>query len=1083
MEVDVSKINCTDQLEMASSAQENVQQETNVSSLSHLDASIPSQSHQDGGKAVIMWHQASRSVSNKSSSSSTSSIESCASNLSDSRPASSFGIHTPKIEDFEILKPISRGAFGKVFLCHRKDQPEKKLAVKVMKKCEMVEKNMVSQVIAERNAMALTKSPYVVNLCYCLQSTNNIFLVMEYMIGGDIKSLLGVYGWFEEAMAVFYIAEVVLALEYLHKRGIVHRDVKPDNMLLSSTGHVKLTDFGLSEVGLKNELKVADLVTNTPWNKNNFAASRIVRTPGQILSLTAHLSFNYTGSTDTNGSLRAASRAGGSYMEESSGRSSQLGMSDSSYRNSTSCLIPTAGLSLSTLTPVTGARNVLTTPASLGSRSKLTTPAGNTSDKQTVTPATRGSRFVRKKSFMDTLAYSMQEKSPVPEVDNAMDTSKDNFRLTKLPRMESSLDHGHDNTIDFDHVETTPDRQRRSSLGPKTSPLLPLVPFPKRSPSLRASLSELDEVFFGEEKENVTLNSINSNSFSSSPKNKSGMVPLHGHPDISPVKESPLVQNNSSEDKIPPPHYATSAEIEAHSTKETPNFPSTEVDCFNSQAHSNMCNMRTSVEDTGSSPEQLRGNTVSDDDTTMDYKQLMSFSSASASPNMSSPETENSIHLEQSVPSRESSPDKSSSPINDLGLQSPQRYSSSSIPLPDLNQDADYSGAVTPEFSSTTSSYDKSKNTESNEFKKPGIVLMRKRKYPSGSKTSGLTQEINDLMVQMPKRKCLDSSATDASTDYLINHLKASEDCQGEESKDDQLDANMGSPRSSNGSSGSSSDSPRSSSSCGDVVTGGGGYQQYSTPLSAVPNMKHKQSTSTPSTPVLSAVPLHLKHLKAVKFISPGGPCINAPTPANSTPNATSDLNHISRIVSPPAMARPRTPDSCSRMPSTPTMAATTPYRTPKSVRKGVSAASRILGTPDYLAPELLLRHKHGKQVDWWSLGVCLYEMMTGIPPFNDATPELVFNNILSLNLEWPDGEEAMSESGVSAILDMLVLNPEHRAGSQAIRAMPLFQTVDWDNHINVAAPFVPQPDDDSDTTYFNTKNNMQGLKMSNIDM
>jgi len=66
---------------------------------------------------------------------------------------------------------------------------------------------------------------------------------------------------------------------------------------------------------------------------------------------------------------------------------------------------------------------------------------------------------------------------------------------------------------------------------------------------------------------------------------------------------------------------------------------------------------------------------------------------------------------------------------------------------------------------------------------------------------------------------------------------------------------------------------------------------------------------------------------------------------------------------------------------------------------------------------------------------------------------------------------------------DMLVLNPEHRAGSQAIRAMPLFQTVDWDNHINVAAPFVPQPDDDSDTTYFNTKNNMQGLKMSNIDM
>lgn len=71
---------------------------------------------------------------------------------------------------------------------------------------------------------------------------------MEYMVGGDLKSLLGVYGFLEEAMAVFYIAEVTLALEYLHKHNIVHRDLKPDNMLISSTGHVKLTDFGLSTI-------------------------------------------------------------------------------------------------------------------------------------------------------------------------------------------------------------------------------------------------------------------------------------------------------------------------------------------------------------------------------------------------------------------------------------------------------------------------------------------------------------------------------------------------------------------------------------------------------------------------------------------------------------------------------------------------------------------------------------------------------------------------------------------------------------------------------------------------------------------
>ena len=74
-------------------------------------------------------------------------------------------------------------------------------AIKVMKKSEVVGKNMSSQVIAERNALAITKSPFCVNLFYCLQSKDNVFLVMEYLIGGDLKSLLGVYGFFDEPMA------------------------------------------------------------------------------------------------------------------------------------------------------------------------------------------------------------------------------------------------------------------------------------------------------------------------------------------------------------------------------------------------------------------------------------------------------------------------------------------------------------------------------------------------------------------------------------------------------------------------------------------------------------------------------------------------------------------------------------------------------------------------------------------------------------------------------------------------------------------------------------------------------------------
>ena len=91
----------------------------------------------------------------------------------------------------------------------------------------------------------------------------------------------------------------------------------------------------------------------------------------------------------------------------------------------------------------------------------------------------------------------------------------------------------------------------------------------------------------------------------------------------------------------------------------------------------------------------------------------------------------------------------------------------------------------------------------------------------------------------------------------------------------------------------------------------------------------------------------------------------------------------------------------------TPKNMAKTPFRTPKSVRRGCEPHSisneRVLGTPDYLAPELLLVKKHGPEVDWWALGVCMYEFMTGIPPFNDETPQKVFENILSRS-EWRIG-------------------------------------------------------------------------------
>jgi serine/threonine-protein kinase RIM15 len=134
----------------------------------------------------------------------------------------------PSIHDFEILKPISKGAFGSVFLSKKKTTGDY-YAVKVLKKSDMVVKNQVTNVKAERMIMMLqADSDFVVKLFYTFQSRDYLYLVMEFMIGGDLAALIKGLGSLDEDWARTYTAEVVLGLEYLHDHDIVHRyDVLP----------------------------------------------------------------------------------------------------------------------------------------------------------------------------------------------------------------------------------------------------------------------------------------------------------------------------------------------------------------------------------------------------------------------------------------------------------------------------------------------------------------------------------------------------------------------------------------------------------------------------------------------------------------------------------------------------------------------------------------------------------------------------------------------------------------------------------------------------------------------------------------
>lgn len=148
------------------------------------------------------------------------------------------------VEDFEPLKIIGRGAFGEVRLVRQKSTGEI-FAMKKLKKSEMVRRGQVDHVKAERNLLAEVNSRTVVTLYYSFQDDQFLYLVMEYLPGGDVMTLLIRRDTLTEEETRFYLAQTVQALETIHAHNFIHRDIKPDNLLLDKDGHMKLSDFGL----------------------------------------------------------------------------------------------------------------------------------------------------------------------------------------------------------------------------------------------------------------------------------------------------------------------------------------------------------------------------------------------------------------------------------------------------------------------------------------------------------------------------------------------------------------------------------------------------------------------------------------------------------------------------------------------------------------------------------------------------------------------------------------------------------------------------------------------------------------------
>jgi serine/threonine protein kinase len=178
-------------------------------------------------------------------------------------PSSEDGVRKPTLDDFELIRVIGRGSYGKVQLVRSK-LDQRLYAMKSLRKTALRDSGQLEQTMIERNVLLRTVHPFLVGAHFAFQTDTKIFLVLDYVPGGELFSRLREDQKFSESRTQLYSAEILLGLGFLHKQGFVYRDLKPENILVDRDGHLRLTDFGLVKTNMDSQAATTTTFCGTP---------------------------------------------------------------------------------------------------------------------------------------------------------------------------------------------------------------------------------------------------------------------------------------------------------------------------------------------------------------------------------------------------------------------------------------------------------------------------------------------------------------------------------------------------------------------------------------------------------------------------------------------------------------------------------------------------------------------------------------------------------------------------------------------------------------------------------------------------